>query len=295
MRWKETLITLYFYVCEDKAVQHYLGGLRMSNNYRPVFTDEEVLTIYLFGITQQRSKVKQIYEYVKNHLPDWFPLLPSYQAFNNRLNRLHSCFEVVASSINEKGLEQLSFTSEKVIDSVPIIVAGRSRSSSAKVASQLCSKGFCSSKALYYYGLKLHVCGIVRPSKMPMPQTSWISGAAENDLTEARPLFEKIVDSKVYADKIYLDGFIEMQQNQNSQLIIPVKKKKGQLLMNAADDTYSYLVSKVRQPIESFFNWIIEKTQIQFAQKVRSEKGLSVHVWGKFAAALFMLTKIVNP
>lgn len=296
MRWKETLVKLYFYVCEDKAVQQHLGGLRMSNNYRPAFTDEEVLTIYLFGIIQQRSKVRQIYEYVKSHLPDWFPLLPSYQAFNNRLNRLHSCFELVVGSVNEKGLEQLIFTSEKVADSVPIIVAGKSRSSSAKVAPGLCSKGFCSSKGLYYYGVKLHVCGIVRPSKMPMPQTSWISGAAENDLTEARPLFEKIVDSKVYADKIYLDSTLEMHmQKHNSQLIIPVKKKKGQLMINAAADTYSYLVSKVRQPIESLFNWIIEKTQIQFAQRVRSEKGLNVHLWGKFAAALFILTNLVNP
>lgn len=296
MRWKETLVKLYFYVCEDKAVQQYLGGLRMSNNYRPAFTDEEVLTIYLFGIIQQRSKVKQIYDFVKNHLPDWFPLLPSYQAFNNRLNRLHGCFELVVGSVNKKGLEQLIFTSEKVADSFPIIVAGKSRSSTAKVAPGLCSKGFCSSKGLYYYGVKLHVCGIVRPSQMPMPQTSWISGAAESDLTEARPLFEKIVDSKVYADKIYLDSTLEMQMQQhNSQLIIPVKKKKGQLIMNAAADTYSYLVSKVRQPIESLFNWIIEKTQIQFAQRVRSEKGLNVHVWGKFAAALLILTNLVNP
>lgn len=296
MRWKETLVKLYFYVCEDKGVQQHLGGLRMSNNYRPAFTDEEVLTIYLFGIIGQRSKVKQIYEFVKDHLADWFPLLPSYQAFNNRLNRLHSCFELVVDSVNEKGLEQLISTSEKVADSVPIIVAGKSRSSTAKVAPRLCNKGFCSSKGLYYYGVKLHVCGIVRPSKMPMPQTSWISGAAENDLTEARPLFEKIVDSKVYADKIYLDSTLEMHmQKNNSQLIIPVKKKKGQLMMNAAADTYSYLVSRVRQPIESLFNWIIEKTQIQFAQRVRSEKGLNVHVWGKFAAALLMLTNLVNP
>ena len=62
---KKTLITLYFYVCEDKAVQQYLGGLRISNNYRPAFTDEEVLTIYLFGITRQRNTVRQIYDFVK--------------------------------------------------------------------------------------------------------------------------------------------------------------------------------------------------------------------------------------
>ena len=297
MTWKENLIKLYFYICEDKAVQYYLQGLRMSNNYQPEFTDEEVMTVYLFGILERCSKVKQIYEFTKNHLADWFPLLPSYEAYNNRLNKLPGCFELLVRSLNLKGLEQLSFTHEKVIDSVPIIVAGKSKSSSAKVAPELCSKGYCSSKTMYYYGLKLHVCGIVRPSKMPMPQTSWISGAAENDLTEARPLFEDLFDSKVYADKIYADHSLDihMQQKQNSLMLIPVKKKKGQQIVDAAADSYSYLVSQVRQPIESLFSWVIEKTQIQFAQRVRSQNGLRVHVWGKFAAALFMLTCIVNP
>lgn len=269
----------------------------MSNNFQPDFSDEEVMTIYLFGILEQYSKVKHIYKFIKDYLADWFPLLPSYKAYNNRLNKLHGCFEILVRSVNLKGLEQLSFTSEKVIDSLPVIVAGKSRSSSAKVASGLCSKGFCSSKAMYYYGLKLHVCGIVRPSTIPMPQTSWVSGAAENDLTEARPLLEELFDSKVYADKIYLDHLLDsrMQQKQNSLLLIPVKKKKGQIIVDAAAHAYSYLVSQVRQPIESLFNWIFEKTQIQFAQRVRSQNGLMVHVWGKFAAALLILTDIVNP
>jgi hypothetical protein len=297
MTWKENLIKLYFYICEDREIQNYLRGLRMSNNDRPLFSDEEVMTIYLFGIIEQRSKVKQIYDFTKKYLPDWFPLLPSYQAYINRLNQLHSCFEILVSSVNLVGLEQLLFTSEKVADSVPIIVAGKSRSSSAKVAPHLCNKGYCSSKGMYYYGSKLHVLGIIRPAQMPMPQTSWISGAAENDLSEARALLEKLFNSKVYLDKAYADSLLDkdMQQRQNSKLLIPIKKEKGQKIVNAAADTYSCLVSKVRQPIESFFNWIIEKTQIQFAQKVRSENGLFVHIWGKFAAALLMLTNIVNP
>ena len=269
----------------------------MSNNYQPDFTDEEVMTIYLFGILEQYSKVKQIYKFIKNYLPDWFPLLPSYKAYNNRLNKLYGCFEILVRSLSLKGLDQLSFTSEKVIDSLPIIVAGKSRSSSAKVAPELCSKGFCSSKDMYYYGVKLHVFGIVRPSTIPMPQTSWVSSASENDLSAARLLLENVFDSKVYADKIYLDHLLDnrMQEKQNSLMLIPVKKKKGQTIMDAAANAYSYSVSQVRQPIESFFNWIIEKTQIQFAQRVRSQNGLMVHVWGKFAASLLLLTEIVNP
>ncbi len=52
-------------------------------------------------------------------------------------------------------------------------------------------------------------------------------------------------------------------------------------------------VSKVRQPIESLFNWIHEKTNIQKASKVRSYKGLMVHIFGRLAAAMFML--VFNP
>jgi len=292
MTWKEKLIKLYFYICEDKGIQKYLSGFRLSNNQTVEFTDEEVMTVYIFGIIQKHSKVKQIYNYTKAHLSDWFPLLASYQAYTDRLNKLHCCFEILVQSINLKALQELEFVNEKVIDSVPIIVTGKSRSSSAKVAPQLCSKGYCSSKQMYYYGLKLHVEGIVRPCKLPMPERSWVTGASENDLTAARPVFAHMSNCKIYADKIYADSDLNigMQTNQNSVILTPVKKEKGKKIVDAAADIYSSLVSKVRQPIESFFNWIIEKTQIQFAQRTRSEKGLLVHVWGKFAAALFLLS-----
>lgn len=296
MTQKENLIKLYFYICEDKGIQSYLSSMRMSNNWKPAFTDEEVMTAYIFGITEGFSKVKRIYKHIKRYWHDWFPLLPSYQAFNDRLNKLPYCFQILVQSINCKALQELVFKNEKVIDSVPIIVTGKSRSSSAKVAGELCNKGYCSSKQMYYYGLKLHVTGIVRPFELPMPEASWITAAGENDLTVARPVFESMSNCKIYADKIYRDTELNarMRAYQNSIVLTPVKKEKGQTIVNAADDTYSYLVSQVRQPIESLFNWIIEKTNIQFAQRVRSEKGLLVHVWGKYAAALFLLSNFLT-
>src|SRR5215212_8129528 len=258
MRWKENLIKLYFYISEDRGIQRYLIGMRMSNNYKAVFTDEEVMTVYIFGITQGFSKAKHIHKYTKRHLSDWFPLLPSYQAFNDRLNKLPYCFEVLVRSINFKALQQVEFKDEKIIDSVPIIVTGKSRSSSAKVASQLCNKGYCASKQMYYYGLKLHVAGIVRPYELPMPETSWITGAGENDLTTARALFDHMNNCKMYADKIYADTDLNnrLQANQNSIILTSAKKEKGQKISDAADDIYSYLVSKVGQPIESMFNYL---------------------------------------
>lgn len=49
------------------------------------------------------------------------------------------------------------------------------------------------------------------------------------------------------------------------------------------------LVRKIRQPIESLFNWIIEKTGIQKASKVRSTDALLIHCWGKLVFALLLL------
>ena len=107
MTWKENLIKLYFYIWEDKSIQQYLSGMRMSNNQTVQFTDEEVITVYIFGITQHFSKVKHIYKYTNHHLSDWFPLLPSYQALNDRLNKLHCCFEILVQSVGLKALERL--------------------------------------------------------------------------------------------------------------------------------------------------------------------------------------------
>ncbi|MCS3632566.1 hypothetical protein GGP55_003184 [Salinibacter ruber] len=44
-----------------------------------------------------------------------------------------------------------------------------------------------------------------------------------------------------------------------------------------------------RQPIESLFNWINEKTGIQRASKVRSYQGLLVYAFGRLAAAMLLL------
>ena len=47
---------------------------------------------------------------------------------------------------------------------------------------------------------------------------------------------------------------------QGSPLNTPVKKEKGQKELLLFQSAWSTLVSQVRQPIESLFNWIQEKT-----------------------------------
>ena len=78
------------------------------------------------------------------------------------------------------------------------------------------------------------------------------------------------------------------------KIIQPCLPVKGQIVWEkqfnkAADDLFNKAVSKIRQPIEVLFNWLIEKTDFQRASKVRSTKGLLIHVFGKISAAFISL------
>lgn len=137
MEWKEKLISLYLYISESEAIKNYLQGIRRSHNDSLDFTDEEALTVYLYGILQKHSKVKEIYAYTDQHLRDWFPRLPSYQAFDNRINTLAGSFAVIATELIKNGVGGLKFMGESIMDSMPIIVAGNRRSSSARAAKDI--------------------------------------------------------------------------------------------------------------------------------------------------------------
>lgn len=291
MNWQDQLISLYVYICQHYETHLWMYGQRLSNNADPDLTDEEVLTIYLFGIIQKRTQVQDIYIYIQDHLHDWFPALPSYGGYVQRLNRLFAAFPALVEQILEDFPNQGVLAQIRVVDSMPIILANGRRSGSARVADELANKGYCSSKDMWYYGVKLHILGLKRESRMPKPDYIGLTPGAENDLTALRSILPQLHDGELYGDKIYADQTLNqtLEKEQNLKLYTPVKKKKGQSELAFADQLLSTAISRVRQPIESLFNWIEEKTGIQMASKVRSYNGLIVHVFGRLAAAFFIL------
>lgn len=289
------LISIYLYICNIYDKHLRFACERFSNNSHPAFTDQEVITIYLYVMNvEQRLKIKQIHVFANDHLRSWFPLLPTYEAFNMRINRLSEAFKALADLLFSGYCPEDCELDTSLMDSLPIITCSGKRSPS--VAKELTDKGFCSTKSMYYYGLKLHALAFHRPQHLPFPESIVITPASENDLNVHRQNWSDISNRKFYGDKIYHDSeLIENMDNiYNSKILTPVKAVKGQSEMTrhwnkAADDLYSKAVSTIRQPIESLFNWLIEKTDIQRASKVRSSKGLLVHVFGRIAAAFIFL------
>ena len=291
MDWQYTLIRLYLYLDDHYQAHLWVYAQRFSNNHRLRFCDAELLTIYLFGLMQQRRTLTSIYAYATGHLQAWFPHLPAYQTFVERLNRLADLLPVLTETI--LGEAELPGVRDevKLIDSFPVILAQQRRSQRAQVAPELAQKSYCASKGLYYYGVNVHLVAARRPGQLPVPEAIALSPGAANDLSVMRHYLPYVSACAIFADKAYADARLQagLEAAQGVVLHTPIKRQKGQARLALDQRLYSTAVSQVRQPIESLFNWINEKTGIEMASKVRSTKGLLVHVFGRLAAAMFLL------
>ncbi len=289
------LIKLYTHICVSYESELQWEVQRFSPNEQiGHITDQELLTISLFcTIYEQKTTQKAMYDHILDYWHSWFPALPSYKNFNARLNRLVDAYRLLVNL----SMETFELSGDKlpilIGDSMPIITCSHKRNPT--VALNSTDKGYCATKKLNYYGVKLHTLGLHRKGHLPFPTKIGITPASTHDLTALRPVLEVTNAKATFLDKAYCDKELakKMMGNENC-LLTPVKKIKATPLITeqfdkAANDLFSTAVSIIRQPIESFFNWVQQKTNIQIASKVRSENGLFVHIYTKMAAAILIL------
>ena len=296
MNWQEQLITIYLYVCKHYEKDLWVYCQRMSNHADLSFSDEEVITLYLFGIIDKHKEIKQIYKYADRHLRDWFPKLPSYVAFIQRLNKVADVFAPLLEVIQ---VEQETIRANQgdthvlLTDSFPVALAKQGHRFKACVAKELANSGYCSTKRLYYYGVRVHVVARKQTGTLPSPEFIGVTAANCHDGKVFDQIRPELNNEELYGDKAYeRPDAKRVEDEQNLIVRTPVKKKKGQKYLDANEQWLSTAVSQVRQPIETLFGWIEEKTGIESAGKVRSYSGLMVHVFGRFAAAMFFWNKL---
>ena len=101
-----------------------------------------------------------MHRFAQTYLLFWFPKLPTCQAFNARINRLCSALEQLSIGLIKDYIPQECSENICVVDSMPIITCSGKRS--GKVAPETTTKGYFSTRGMYYYGLKLHALGYSR-------------------------------------------------------------------------------------------------------------------------------------
>lgn len=71
----------------------------------------------------------------------------------------------------------------------------------------------------------------------------------------------KIKNRHIFGDKAYGDKELkeELEDQNNTTMNAASKMVRGQAYEYSDDKLYATLISKARQPLESLFNWLIEK------------------------------------
>ena len=80
-------------------------------------TDEEVLTIYLFGILSHRRTLKQIHSYAYDHLREWFPKLFCYETLVRRVDEMGEMLPVFLEILLDVQCDPTIRSRFKLIDS----------------------------------------------------------------------------------------------------------------------------------------------------------------------------------
>lgn len=202
--WQDQLVELYCLLCTEYRAELWTHVQRLSPNAHPVFTDEEVLTVYLYGLLQQLRTLQAIHTYTRRHLRAWFPALPSYQAFVHRLTGLDALLPGLVRALLARLPAPLVVTTH-LLDSCPIVLAQGARAKLARVAREVADIGYCASKQRYYYGVKLHAVACHTPRRLPRPECLLVSAASASDLAVAKQASDAAVlpPGELYADKAY--------------------------------------------------------------------------------------------
>jgi len=283
------LIELYLLICRLYDKHSVLKHQRLSN-FKPSFTDEELLTMYIFGHLQGHTTHRRIYDYVTGHWREWFPALPSYQAFNRRVNELAPAFELLINQQLTEAGRNIAQTSDRLIDSLPIMLAMGTRANRARVAPELADTGFCATKQIHYRGVKLHLLAARRLCRLPLPERFALTRASQHDLAALRELNPALGRYGLFADKAYADAEMKAVLGaRGTYLLTPDKRRRNESEANVPT-LLNRFVSRIRQPLEGLFGWLIQRTNLQNASRVRSTNGLLAHCYGKLAVACLLLT-----
>jgi len=284
MDWETQLITIYVTLSDLLDNANLNPIVRLSNNYSKDMSDSEILSVYIYGIQQGLRNQKQIHRHTRNHLLAYFPGLLKYKQFNRRLNQAASQLAVILEQQTDNQIPD-----SMLLDSMPIVLSKNFKKERIRNCDLYADVGHCETKKMKYYGVKLHILAERQSDSLPYPVFIDISPASMHDLPVFRQLYPNLADVDIYMDKAYRDNEMqwELLNNQLVNIFNPIKKEKNKEL-EYFDGIYNNLVSSVRQNIESFFAWIIEKTDIQDASKVRSPGGILLHVYGRMVASLFL-------
>src|SRR5207249_7573231 len=153
---KATILTTIFTIVDDTMkgsamIQHALERPGPA----PRLSDSELVTIALYQELIGEPREDHFFRLHQQQLRGYFPGLNERSRYNRRKRDLWSVILAVRISL-QIVLDALELEETAVIDSAPVPCVGYKRAKAASDFVGTAQYGVCSSKAMKYFGYKLH-------------------------------------------------------------------------------------------------------------------------------------------
>jgi hypothetical protein len=153
---KATVLTTIFTIVDDvmKESPTIQKALRRPGR-APHLSDSEVVTVALYQELIGEPREDHFFRLHRWSLLSFFPKLNERSRYNRRKRDLWSVILAVRLSL-ELVLDALELEETGAVDSAPVPCVGRKRDKSSSAFVGFADYGVCSSKAMKYFGCKLH-------------------------------------------------------------------------------------------------------------------------------------------
>jgi hypothetical protein len=212
------IIMVYVLVCENYQALVAQQPLR-QRGFPPALTDQEVITIEIFGEYFGLSRDEDIFAYFRSHYQAFFPQLRERTGFVRQAANLWAIKARMQQRLTH--LSGQAVQEVQIIDTLPLPVCTYTRSGCDRCFQPEADFGFCAAKKMHYYGFKLGL----RISQAGM--------IIAYPLLPARPHDSRLLDDLIAgfegivpADKGFVDGARQqpLARKRHVELVVPARK-----------------------------------------------------------------------
>ena len=274
---KATVLTTIFTITDEvvKASPVVCSTLRRPGP-APRLSDSEVVTVALYQELIGEPREDHFFRLHGKELRLFFPRLNERSRYNRRKRDLWSV--ILAIRCGVLVILHAANHDTAVVDSAPVPVVGYKRDKTSSDFVGMAGYGICSSKALKYFGVKLHNLVTLTGIILDFILTS----ASPYDNQAVMELFEhhKGILSEVLGDKAYNDQALQTTLKQELGIILWAPRKNNQQPVG----------SKEYRNVRHQARLIVETVNAQLQEQLHLSKHYAKSTWGLFTRVAAKVT-----
>jgi hypothetical protein len=257
-------IILIYCVCHDLLL--HLG---IHDDQQCKMTTAEIMTFALSAAIFFEGNFAKTRRFFIDHT--YFTKLLSHSKLNRRIHEIdvelwETILQILSCAMD------IQECPEYVIDSFPVPVCHPCRSKVAKLYNGKEYLGYCASKKMHYFGLKVHVLISINgiPLEFLFTPASFPDGKSFQRFSLNIPQ-----GSKIYGDKAYNNALFEEQLENDADIILMPQRKVNMIKQHS--ERMKHIVKYNRKRVETVFSKITKLFPRSIS--ARSSRGFELRVF----------------